>query len=189
QAWGISRQEQDQWAVASHHKAAQAYAAGFFDDLVVPYHGVARDNNLREDTSLEKLAALSPAFDRTSGKGTLTAGNSSPLTDGAASLWVASEAGLARLPAGTPRARLLDWEIASVDFRTEGLLMAPAHAIPRLLARNGLRYSDVGLWEIHEAFAAQVLFHVKALENPAFLRERVGVQAELGASPRDRVNP
>ena len=104
-------------------------------------------------------------------------------------VWVASESGLARLPRDTPRARLIDWEIASVDFRTEGLLMAPAYAIPRLLARNGLTYSDVHLWEIHEAFAAQVLFHIKALESAEFLREKAGVTANLGTFPRERMNP
>jgi acetyl-CoA C-acetyltransferase len=135
------------------------------------------------------LSRLPPAFDRTSGQGTLTAGNSSPLTDGAASLWVASEAGLARLPRGTSTARLVDWEISAVDFRAEGLLMAPAFAIPRLLARHGLTYADIQLWEIHEAFAAQVLFHLKALESPEFLRQRVGVEPNFGPFPRERMNP
>jgi acetyl-CoA C-acetyltransferase len=138
---------------------------------------------------MDKLAKLKPVFDRTSGRGTLTAGNSSPLTDGAAALWVATEAGLARLPGGTPAVRLLDWEIAAVDFMAEGLLMAPAYAVPRLLARHGLRYGDIDLWEIHEAFAAQVLFHLKALESPDFLREKVGVEPAFGAFPRERINP
>ena len=128
-----------------------------------------RDTIPRKDTSLEKLAKLPPAFDRTSGQGTLTAGNSSPLTDGAAGIWVALAKGLARLPSTTPRVQLVDWEIAAVDFRVEGLLMAPAFAIPRLLARHGLRYDDIDLWEIHEAFAAQVLFHIKALQDQTFL--------------------
>jgi len=119
----------------------------------------------------------------------LTAGNSSPLTDGAASLWVASEAGLAKLPANIAKAKLVDWEIASIDLRTEGLLMAPAFAIPRLLARNGLTYSDIDLWEIHEAFAAQVLAHIKALESNDFLSQKVGVNMALGAFPRERMNP
>jgi acetyl-CoA C-acetyltransferase len=111
------------------------------------------------------------------------------LTDGAASLWVASSDGLAKLPAGVPRAKLIDWEIASVDFHVEGLLMAPAFAIPRMLARNGLVYADIDLWEIHEAFAAQVLFHIKALETPEFLRNKVGVEPKFGAFPRERLNP
>ena len=120
----------------SHQRAVAAGTSGFFDDLVIPLGDVKRDTIPRKDTSLEKLARLPPAFDRTSGKGTLTAGNSSPLTDGAAAIWVASSKGLARLPANTPRVKLVDWEIASVDFRVEGLLMAPAFAIPRLLART-----------------------------------------------------
>jgi acetyl-CoA C-acetyltransferase len=102
---------------------------------------------------------------------------------------VASGRGLESLPAGTPRARLVDWEIASVDYRIEGLLMAPAFAIPHLLARNGLTYADIDLWEIHEAFTAQVLFHVKALESPEFLRQKAGVEPNFGAFPRDRMNP
>src|SRR5438445_420712 len=166
-----------------------AWDRGFFDDLVIPIGDLRRDTIPRKDTSLEKLAKLPPSFDRTSGRGTLTAGNSSPLTDGAASLWVASQAGLARLPANIQKARLIDWEIASIDLRTEGLLMAPAFAIPRLLARNGLRYTDVDLWEIHEAFAAQVLFHIKALESADFVRNKAGVDAILGSFPRERVNP
>src|SRR5262249_8409017 len=151
--------------------------------------GVKRDTIPRADTSIEKLAKLAPAFDRKSGRGTLTAGNSSPLTDGAAAIWVASEKGLAKLPGGTPRVKLVDWEIASVDFRIEGLIMAPAYAIPNLLARNNLSYGDVGLWEIHEAFTAQLAFHMKALEDEKFLREKAGVDSRFGKFPRDRVNP
>jgi len=187
--WGIPREEQDQVALESHRHAIAAWERGFFDDLVIPVGGLRRDSIPREDTSLEKLARLTPSFDRTTGRGTLTAGNSSPLTDGAAGLWVASLVGLGRLPAGTPAARLIDWEIASIDFRTEGLLMAPAFAIPRLLARRGLGYADIDLWEIHEAFAAQVLFHIKALESADFVRNKAGVEAALGKFPRERVNP
>jgi acetyl-CoA C-acetyltransferase len=187
--WGIQRREQDENALQSHQRASAAWDRGFFDDLVIAVGDVRRDTIPRKDTSLEKLARLAPVFDRSSGQGTMTAGNSSLLTDGAAGLWVASAAGLGKLPQGTPRARLVDWEIASVDFRTEGLLMAPAYAIPRLLARNGLAYSDIGLWEIHEAFSAQVLFHLKALESAEFLRDKVGVDVELGAFPRERMNP
>src|SRR5204863_188545 len=124
----------------------------------------------RTDTSLERLAKLQAAFDRRSGKGTITAGNASPLTDGAAGLWVATGAGLKRLPGSVPRARLVDWEVAAVNVFTEGLLMAPAYAIPRMLARNGLAYGDIALWEIHEAFAAQVLCNVAALESADFRR-------------------
>ena len=172
-----------------HQRAIEAWEHGFFDDLVIPVAEAKRDTIPRKDSSLEKLARLPPAFDRTSGKGTLTAGNSSPLTDGAAALWVASPAGLAKLDANTPRARLVDWEIASVDFRVEGLLMAPAYAIPRLLARHGLDYSDIGLWELHEAFSGQVLFHIKALEDSAFLKDKVGVERSFGQFPRERLNP
>ena len=187
--WGIDREAQDQIAFESHTRAIAAWNAGFFDDLVIPVGDLTRDAIPRTDTSLEKLAKLPPSFDRTSGRGTLTAGNSSPLTDGAASLWVASEAGLAKLPANIAKAKLVDWEIASIDLRTEGLLMAPAFAIPRLLARNGLTYADIDLWEIHEAFAAQVLAHIKALESSDFLSQKVGVNMALGAFPRERMNP
>ena len=187
--WKIGRKEQDENALTSHQRAVAGWERGFFNDLVIPFGGVTRDTIPRKDTSLEKLAKLPPTFDRTSGKGTMTAGNSSLLTDGAAGVWVASEAGLKKLPAGTPRAKLLDWEIASVDFRTEGLLMAPAYAIPRLLARNNLTYADIHLWEIHEAFASQVLFHLKALESAEFLKKKVGIDAKLGAFPRERMNP
>ena len=187
--WNISREAQDQIALDSHQRAVAAWDRGFFDDLVIPFGDVRRDTIPRKDTSLEKLARLAPAFDRTSGKGTLTAGNSSPLTDGASSIWVGSEKGLAKLPANTPRVKLIDWEIASVDFRVEGLLMAPPYAIPRLLARNALKYDDIHLWEIHEAFAAQVLAHIKALESPDFIRDKVGVKAEFGKFPRERMNP
>ncbi|MFO1323544.1 MAG: acetyl-CoA C-acyltransferase [Burkholderiales bacterium] len=187
--WDIGREEQDQIAFESHKRAVAAWNAGFFDDLVIPVGDLTRDTVPRTDTSLEKLAKLPPSFDRTSGRGTLTAGNSSPLTDGAASLWVASEAGLAKLPANIAKARLVDWEIASIDLRTEGLLMAPAFAIPRLLARNGLTYADIGLWEIHEAFAAQVLAHIKALESSDFLARKAGVNMAPNAFPRERMNP
>jgi len=187
--WNIARDAQDRLALESHARAVAAWERGFFDDLVVPVADARRDTIPRKDSSLEKLAKLAPSFDRTSGRGTLTAGNSSPLTDGAAALWVASSAGLARLPAATAAAKLVDWEIAAVDFRTEGLLMAPAFAIPRLLARNGLRLVDIDLWEIHEAFAAQVLFHIEALEDRNFVRSKAGVAEDLGRFPRERVNP
>ncbi|MDR3512000.1 MAG: acetyl-CoA C-acyltransferase [Caulobacteraceae bacterium] len=188
-AWAIGRQAQDEIALASHQNAVAGWDRGFFDDLVIPVAGATRDTIPRRDTSLEKLGRLPPAFDRTSGKGTLTAGNSSSLTDGAAALWVASEAGLARLPAATPRARLVDYEVASVDFRTEGLLMAPAYAVPRMLARQGLTFADIDLWEVHEAFAGQVAFHIKAWESAEFLRDKAGVEPTFGAFPRDRLNP
>src|SRR5216683_270012 len=187
--WKISREAQDQVALESHRNSTAAWDRGFFDDLVIPVGDLRRDTIPRKDTSLEKLARLEPAFDRTSGNGTLTAGNSSPLTDGASSIWVASDAGLAKLPSATPHVRLVDWEMASVNFRVEGLLMAPPYAIPRLLQRNSLTYADIHLWEIHEAFAAQVLAHIKALESPEFIRNKAGVTASLGAFPRERMNP
>jgi acetyl-CoA C-acetyltransferase len=160
---------------------------GFFADLVIPFGGVDHDTLPRRDTSLERLAHLRPAFDPVNG--TITAGNASPVTDGAASVWVGDAEGLARL--GAPAAvKLVDWEIAAIDFRLdEGMLMAPGRAIPRLLARHRLAFADIQLWEIHEAFAAQVLANIKAATDPAYRRERAGVDAELGAFPWDRVNP
>jgi acetyl-CoA C-acetyltransferase len=188
-AWGIARGAQDGLALASHEKAIAGQKAGFFDDLIVPVGEASRDGFPRADTSLERLAKLQPAFDRKSGDGTITAGNSSPLTDGAAGLWVATGAGLKRLPSGVPRARLVDWEVAAVDIFREGLLMAPAYAIPRMLARNALRYADVALWEIHEAFSAQVLCNVAALESASFRREKAGVDFDPGKLPVERMNP
>src|SRR5215467_6817224 len=163
--WHISREAQDEWALKGHQRVIAARARGFFDDLIVAVDAADHDTIPRNDTSMEKLSRLPPAFDRISGRGTLTAGNSSPLTDGAASVWVATKAGLSRLPDDTPFARLVDFEIASVDLRNEGLLMAPSYAIPRLFARHNLRYDDIDLWEIHEAFAAQVLANVAALKD------------------------
>ena len=187
--WKIARSDQDRVALQSHQRAVGAMAAGFFDDLVIAVDGVAKDGIPRADSSAEKLASLKPAFDRTSGQGTITAGNASPLTDGAAGIWVATDAGLARVPPLRARARLLDWEIAAVDIFHEGLLMAPAYAIPRLLARNGLTLGAIDLWEIHEAFAAQVLCNVAAIESEDFLREKVRIDAHLGKFPWERLNP
>jgi acetyl-CoA C-acetyltransferase len=187
--WGLARADQDAIAFSSHQNAVRAWENGFFDDLVVPVGEARRDTIPRKDSTLEKLAKLKPAFDRTSGQGTLTAGNSSPLTDGAASVWVASEAGLARLPERTPRVKILDYEVTAIDLRHEGLLMAPAYGVPRMLARNGLTLGDIGLWEIHEAFAAQVLSHIAAWESKKFLADKAGVTADLGAFPRERMNP
>jgi acetyl-CoA C-acetyltransferase len=188
-SWGIGRREQDAQALESHQRSVAAQDRGFFDDLIIPLDGVSRDHFPRRDTSMEKLARLKPAFDRTSGLGTLTAGNSSPLTDGAAALWVATEQGLGRLPQDVPRVRLVDFEMAAVDVFTEGLLMAPVTAIPRLLARQGLTFNDIVLWEIHEAFSAQVLCHLKALEDADFVREKASVEHTFGRFPRDRINP
>jgi len=187
--WNIARADQDRIALQSHQRAVKAIAGGFFDDLVIPVEGMAKDGIPRADSSAEKLASLKPAFDRASGKGTLTAGNSSPLTDGAGAIWVASDAGLERLPAARPRVKLVDWEMAAVDVFHEGLLMAPAYAIPRLLARNRLTLDAIDLWEIHEAFAAQVLCNVAALESEDFLRDKVRIDARLGRFPWERWNP
>jgi acetyl-CoA C-acetyltransferase/acetyl-CoA acyltransferase len=182
----VSREEQDRWALRSHQSAASGQDAGFFDDLVIPITGVEKDGFVRRDTSLEKLASLRPVYSPT---GTLTAGNASPVTDGAASIWVGDAEGLKRL--GTePQVKLVDFELAAIDFRLdEGMLMAPGRAIPRLLARHGLKFADIALYEIHEAFAAQVLANVKAASDPAYRRERAGVDADLGEFPWDRVNP
>jgi acetyl-CoA C-acetyltransferase len=186
QHWHIRRSEQDAFALESHRRAVAAQDRGGAGDLV-PLDGLDRDQFPRRDTSLEKLSALRPAFDRV--RGTITAGNSSPLTDGAAGVWVATGAGLERLPPSLPRARLVDFEIAAVDLFQEGLLMAPVAAIPRLLARQGLKYEDVALWEIHEAFAAQVLCNLAGLEDAAYVQSRAGVPHAFGRFPRERVNP
>jgi len=186
--WQIPREAQDQLAFESHSKAAAAYERGFYKDLVVPFRAVERDNILRPETTVEKLAALKPAFDKTSGHGTLTAGNSTPLTDGASAALLGSEAWAnAR---GLPvQAYLVDAEVAAVDFvRGEGLLMAPAWAVARLLQRNGLTLQDFDFYEIHEAFAAQVLCTLKAWESPEFCRNKLGLDAPLGPIDRAKLN-
>jgi acetyl-CoA C-acetyltransferase len=187
--WKITRQEEDELALDSHRRAVAAQDRGFFADLIVSLDGVAKDHFPRRDTSLDKLARLKPVFDRVSGRGTITAGNSSPLTDGAAGLWVATDEGLARLPAKTPRVRMVDFEMAAVDIFHEGLLMAPVTAIPRLLARHGLNYDDIALWEIHEAFSAQVACHIKALQDKEFVRAKAGIENTFGRFPVERMNP
>ncbi len=187
--WHIGRQEQDELALEGHQRAVAAQDRGFFADLIVAVDGVSKDHFPRRDTSLDKLAKLKPVFDRTSGRGTLTAGNSSPLTDGAAAVWVGTEDGMNRLPAGLPRVRLVDFEMAAIDIFTEGLLMAPVSAIPRLLARHGLKYEDIALWEIHEAFSAQVLCHIKGLQDKDFVRAKAGIDNTFGPFPRERMNP
>jgi acetyl-CoA C-acetyltransferase/acetyl-CoA acyltransferase len=186
--YAIPREDQDRRALLSHQGAVAGQDQGFFQDLVVRFDGVDHDTIPRRDTSLEKLLALPPVFDRSSGKGTLTAGNSSPNTDGAAAIWVSDAEGLKRLGAA-PAVRLADWEIAAMDYHVEGILMAPARAIPRLLARNGMRFTDVQLWNIHEAFAAQVLANVKAASDPRYRREKAGVDTDLGEFPWNRLNP
>jgi len=188
QTWQIPRAEQDQLALESHQKMAAAYAEGWHDDLITPFLGLTRDNNLRSDLTLEKLAALKPAFER-SEKGTLTAGNSTPLTDGASLVLLGSEAWAQER--GLPiLAYLRDGEAAAVDFvnGAEGLLMAPVYAVPRLLARNGLTLRDFDYYEIHEAFAAQVLCTLRAWEDADYCKTRLGLDAPLGAIDRSRLN-
>ncbi|WP_338479465.1 acetyl-CoA C-acetyltransferase [Pseudomonas trivialis] len=188
QTWQIPRAEQDQLALESHRKMAAAYAEGWHNDLLTPFMGLTRDNNLRPDLTLEKLAALKPAFER-SEKGTLTAGNSTPLTDGASLVLLGSEA-WARERGLPILAYLRDGEAAAVDFvnGAEGLLMAPVYAVPRLLARNGLTLQDFDYYEIHEAFAAQVLCTLKAWEDADYCRTHLGLDAPLGAIDRRRLN-
>jgi acetyl-CoA C-acetyltransferase len=186
--WSIGRTEQDELAVASHHHLAAAYERGFLDDLVTPYLGLERDQNLRADTTVDKLGALKPVF----GKGdtaTMTAGNSTPLTDGASTVLLASEEYAAAHDL-EPLAYLTFHETAAVDYvhGGEGLLMAPAYAMPRMLDRAGLSLQDFDFYEIHEAFASQVLATLKAWEDPIFCKERLGLDTTLGAIDRSRLN-
>jgi acetyl-CoA C-acetyltransferase len=186
--WGISRAEQDQLALESHQKAAAAYAAGFYQDLVCDYLGLSRDNNIRIDTTLEKLAKLRPAFDLT-GAGTLTAGNSTPMTDGASAVLLASEA-WARERDLPVLAFLSYGKVAAVDYidKKEGLLMAPAYAVPRMLSDAQLTLQDFDFYEIHEAFAGQVLCTLKAWADPAFCRDKLGLSGALGSIDRSKLN-
>jgi len=184
--WRIPREAQDQLALESHRKAAAAYERGFFDDLVVPFRAVRRDNILRPDTTLEKLAALKPAFDKAGG--TLTAGNSSALSDGAAAVLLASDDWAARRGLAV-QAYLTHAQVAAVDFvHGEGLLMAPTIAVPRMLAAAGLTLQDFDFYEIHEAFAAQVLCTLRAWESADYCRDRLGLERPLGAIDPARIN-
>jgi acetyl-CoA C-acetyltransferase len=185
--WDITREAQDLLAYESHRRAAAAYDAGFFDDLVFPFSGLQRDDNLRRDTSPEKLARLKPAFPM-QGSGTLTAGNSTPMTDGAAAVLLASE-DWARARGLPVQAYLTFGKVAAVDFlHDEGLLMAPAYAVPRMLDDAGLTLQDFDFYEIHEAFAAQVLCTLAAWESAEFCRERLGRDRPLGAIDRAKLN-
>ncbi|HYR25761.1 MAG TPA: acetyl-CoA C-acetyltransferase, partial [Aquabacterium sp.] len=189
--WGISREDQDELACASHANLARAYKDGFFADLITPFKGVTQDNNLREGLSMDKLRSLKPCFDKkiAPGQGTLTPGNSTPLTDGASVVLLASEewAKAHNLPV---LAYLTFSEVAAVDFfkKKEGLLMAPAYAVPRMLQRAGLTLQDFDFYEIHEAFAAQVLCTLKAWEDPRYCQERLGLAQPLGAIDRRKLN-
>lgn len=186
--WNISREAQDLLAFESHSKAAAAYERGFFSDLIVPFNGVDVDNNLRPDTKLEKLATLKPAFDKTSGKGTLTAANSTPLTDGAAAVLLATEewAKARNLPI---LGYLTYGKTAAIEFtKEEGLLMAPAYAVPQMLDDAGLTLQDFDFYEIHEAFAGQVLCTLAAWESEEFCKEKLGRDKALGSIDRAKLN-
>jgi acetyl-CoA C-acetyltransferase len=186
--WGLTREEQDELAAKSHQNLAAAYDRGFFDDLITPYRGLERDENMRPDATKESLAKLKPVF----GEGedaTMTAGNSTPLSDGASSVLLASEEWAAAhdLPV---QAFITHSAAAAVDYVDghEGLLMAPAYAVPRMLDEAGLTLQDFDFYEIHEAFAAQVLATLKAWEDPTFCRERLGREAPLGPIDRSKLN-
>jgi acetyl-CoA C-acetyltransferase len=186
--WRVGREEQDELAARSHRNLARSYDEGFHDDLVTPFRGVERDTTMRPDSTTERLATLKPVF----GVGeaaTMTAGNSTPLSDGASAVLLASEewAEAQGLPV---LAYLTAYETAAVDYvhGHEGLLMAPAYAVARMLEREGLALQDFDYYEIHEAFASQVLATLKAWEDPVFCKERLGLDAPLGAIDRDRLN-
>jgi len=186
--WRIGREEQDELAALSHQHLAAAYDAGFFDDQVTPFRGLERDSNLRADSTAEKLAKLKPVFGRGE-SATMTAGNSTPLTDGASAVLLGSE-DWASARGLEPLAFLVDHETAAVDFvhGNEGLLMAPAYAVPRMLERNGLTLQDFDFYEIHEAFASQVLATLKAWDDAVFCKERLGVDSVLGQIDRSNLN-
>jgi len=186
--WHISREDQDKLTLGSHQKLAAAYERGFFKDLVVPFRGVERDNILRPDTTLEKLAALKPAFDKTSGQGTLTAGNSTALSDGSAAVLIASDEWAAARGLKV-QAYLTHAQVAAVDFvHGEGLLMAPTIAVPRMLAAAGLTLQDFDYYEIHEAFAAQLLCTLRAWESADYCRNRLGLDKPFGSIDPAKLN-
>ncbi|GFG73979.1 acetyl-CoA acetyltransferase [Mycobacterium botniense] len=186
---GITRVDQDELAVASHRNMAAAYDRGFFDDLITPFLGLYRDDNLRPDSTVEKLAALRPVFGVKSGDATMTAGNSTALTDGASVVLLASEDWAAQHSL-TPLAYFVDAETAAVDYVNgdDGLLMAPTYAVPRLLARNQLTLQDFDFYEIHEAFASVVLAHLRAWESEEYCKRRLGLDAALGSVDRSKLN-
>jgi acetyl-CoA C-acetyltransferase len=187
--WGVARIDQDELAAASHRNLASAYDRGFFDDLVTPYLGLGRDQNMRPDSSVEKLAKLSPVFGVNGGEATMTAGNSTPLSDGAAAVLLGSDQWAAEhnLPV---LAHFVDVETHAVDYvhGDDGLLMAPLYAVPRLLERNGLTLQDFDFYEIHEAFASQVLATLAAWEDADFCREKLGRDRPLGSIDRSKLN-
>jgi acetyl-CoA C-acetyltransferase len=186
---GIKRVDQDELAAASHRNMAAAYDRGFFDDLVTGFLGLYRDDTLRADSTADKLAKLRPVFGVKAGDATMTAGNSTPLTDGASVALLSSE-DWAREHSLTPLAYFVDSETAAVDYVNgdDGLLMAPTYAVPRLLARNGLGLGDFDFYEIHEAFASVVLAHLQAWESPEYCRQRLGLDSALGTIDRTKLN-
>lgn len=186
--WGISRKAQDEFAVASHRNAAKAYDEGFHDDLLVPCAGLLRDNNVRADTNLDKMSSLKPAFDKTSGEGTLTAANSTPLTDGASAVLLASEE-WARERGLPILAYLTMGRVAANDFaHGDGLLMAPTIAVSELLARAGIGFNQIDYFELHEAFAAQVLCTLKAWNDPRYCKDVLGRDEVLGQIDPAKIN-
>ena len=188
--WGITRAEQDELAAKSHQNLARAYDEGFFSDLVTPFKGVTRDTNLRADSTAEKLGKLKPVFGRgLEAEPTMTAGNSTPLTDGASAVLISSEEWAAERGL-TVLADVVDVESVAVDFvhGDEGLLMAPAYATPRILARQGLTFEDIDFFEIHEAFAGTVCATMKAWEDEDYCREKLGLDGALGSVPREKLN-
>lgn len=183
--WNVSRAEQDELALASHVNASKAYDAGFFNDLVFPYAGLTKDGTVRGDTSLEKLAKLKLAYDP---KGSLTAGNSSPLTDGAATVLIGNDKGAEQVGL-KPLAEIIDVQVAAVDFvHGAGLLMAPTKAVAQLLKRNKLTFADFDYFEIHEAFAGQVLCNIKAWESESYSRNVLGFSGAVGSIDRKKLN-
>ncbi|AMN67668.1 acetyl-CoA acetyltransferase [Psychrobacter sp. P11G5] len=190
--WNISREAQDELAFNSHKNLARAYDEGFFDDLITPYKGLTRDNNLRPDSTLEKMGKLKPAFGKKNANPTMTAANSTPLTDGASCVLLANDE-WAEARGLKPLAYIVHQETAAVDFigksgNKEGLLMAPAYAVPRMLERAGLTLQDFDFYEIHEAFASQVLSTLAAWEDETFCQERLGLDAPLGSIDRSKLN-
>jgi acetyl-CoA C-acetyltransferase len=191
QEWNISREAQDELALKSHQNLSRAYEEGFFTDLITPFNGVTRDNNLRAELSIDKLRTLKPVFDKkvAPGQGTLTAGNSTPLTDGASAVLLASEewAAAHKIPV---LAYITFSEVAAIDFfdKKEGLLMAPAYAVPRMLERANLKLQDFDFYEIHEAFAAQVLCTLDAWQDKTFCKERLGLSKPLGKIDLNKLN-
>ncbi len=190
--WNISREDQDKLAFDSHKNLAQAYDEGFFDDLITPYKGLTRDNNLRPDSTVEKMGKLKPAFGKKNANPTMTAANSTPLTDGASCVLLANE-DWAKERNLKPLAYIVHQETAAVDFigksgDKEGLLMAPAYAVPRMLERAGLTLQDFDFYEIHEAFASQVLSTLAAWDDESFCKERLGLDDKLGSIDRSKLN-